>query len=424
MIKILILDDDAEKIHKIIKEIVAIKGIAGNDISSVSDVIQAKRALKDSDYDLLLLDIQIPNRFGEEPLRDGGVRLLKELVETNRYRRPTYIVGVTAFEDVYRDFSNEFSDRLWAVVNCGDDSVNWLSQIINKVKYILDLKNGLRVPVRTEYDFDLAIVTAKDEFEFDSVVKLIPNLSPYDVFNDASRYYIGSIGTTKVVASAAIEMGMTPSSVLSTKMIVNFCPKFLAMVGVAGGVQTKVNIGDIIVADPSWDYGLGKIEEVDGKTIFKPDPKQLRINTDLKAKIQELQRDKKLLRTVRDEWPGEKPANEIEIHMGPVGTGASVLADQTVQKTVLEHNRSTIGFDMETYGVLFAAENAFKPRPTAFSMKSVCDFGNHCKDDKYQPYAAYVSARVMKEFVAKYLCATPPSSGSPLFLPAFERNRA
>jgi hypothetical protein len=49
-----------------------------------------------------------------------------------------------------------------------------------------------------------------------------------------------------------------------------------------------------------------------------------------------------------------------------------------------------------------AARDSGPPRPAAFGLKSVCDFADHLKNDKYQKYAAYTSAQVLAEFVRRY----------------------
>ena len=57
---------------------------------------------------------------------------------------------------------------------------------------------------------------------------------------------------------------------------------------------------------------------------------------------------------------------------------------------------------MEAYGVYAAVRMASRPRPVVFSAKSVCDYGTMLKDDKYQRYAAYMSAQVVREFLTRY----------------------
>jgi nucleoside phosphorylase len=63
----------------------------------------------------------------------------------------------------------------------------------------------------------------------------------------------------KVVAASA-------AGVLSMKMIEYFRPKYLAMTGILAGMRGGSEPGDIVAADPSWDYGSGKRARQDGKS--------------------------------------------------------------------------------------------------------------------------------------------------------------
>jgi len=84
--------------------------------------------------------------------------------------------------------------------------------------------------------------------------------------------------------------------------------------------------------------------------------------------------------------------------LGPVASGAAVVADPTIVQRVQGHARKVVGIDMETYGVFFASQNACKPRPAVISIKSVVDFADSKKDDSAHPYAAFTSAQFLWEF--------------------------
>jgi hypothetical protein len=47
------------------------------------------------------------------------------------------------------------------------------------------------------------------------------------------------------------------------------------MCGICAGVKGKVNIGDIVFADPVWDYQSGKFIKEDGVAKFSISPHQL-----------------------------------------------------------------------------------------------------------------------------------------------------
>ena len=59
---------------------------------------------------------------------------------------------------------------------------------------------------------------------------------------------------------------------------------------------------------------------------------------------------------------------------------------------------------MEAYGMFYAAHNAIKNRPIyVASLKSVSDYATKEKCDKYQEYAAYTSAAVLRHIVENCL---------------------
>ena len=53
--------------------------------------------------------------------------------------------------------------------------------------------------------------------------------------------------------------------------------------------------------------------------------------------------------------------------------------------------------------VYFAANNASAPKPKALVVKSICDFANSEKDDKFQKFAAYTSAGYVQYLLEKRL---------------------
>lgn len=91
------------------------------------------------------------------------------------------------------------------------------------------------------------------------------------------------------------------------------------------------------------------------------------------------------------------------MHVGPIASGAAVLADGLTAVNIRGQHRELLGIEMETYGVYVAAEEAPSPRPSYFSLKSVVDFADGKKNDKYQRYASYTSAKALKYFTENYL---------------------
>ena len=116
-----------------------------------------------------------------------------------------------------------------------------------------------------------------------------------------------------------------------------------------------------------------------------------------------MSQDSGTLAKIRGNWPGERPPNVPVLLIGPSASGASVLADRRTTDSILAQHRDLLAIEMEVYGVFAAAEECSMPRPMAFSMKAVVDFADGEKNDKYQGYAAFVSARTLQHFVETVL---------------------
>ncbi len=54
---------------------------------------------------------------------------------------------------------------------------------------------------------------------------------------------------------------------------------------------------------------------------------------------------------------------------------------------------------METFGVYYATSHSSEPQTKAISIKSMSDYGDGKKNDKYQKYAAYTSAQFVYQFI-------------------------
>lgn len=182
------------------------------------------------------------------------------------------------------------------------------------------------------------------------------------------------------------------------KMIAAFRPRLLVMVGICAGVRNECDIGDILLADPTWDWQMGKY--VDGEFLIAPD------QIDVPPVIGELFRlmgdDVQLWFDIHRCYPGIKPSNLPAAGRAPVTSGSSVLADPKVIEMIKKQNRKLVGIDMELYGMYAAARDCAPPNPIAFGLKSICDFADATKNNNFQPYAAYTSVKALEAFCTRF----------------------
>jgi nucleoside phosphorylase len=405
-IRILVVEDDSRKANLISRLLCDIPSVTESSIVHVGSVIEAKKIIASEAFDLLLLDIHLPWRSGERPEPDGGLKLWQTVRSRPDYKRPAHVIGMTAYEETRRDLGTVMEEENWLLIQYSDSSSGWRDQVIQKVEHILTLK-GQAEADEGKFLTSVVIITATD-IERDAIRDL-----PYSWICDQSpvggallfrgTYPQNGGGDGKLIVVTAHQMGMPAAACVTFTAISEFRPRYVIMSGIAAGVRGKVNLGDILVADPSWDWGSGKLALEKGNRIFQPDPRPLRVEPELVGTCLKIAADEATLTKIRNEWKGDKPNTILRLHVGPVASGAPVVCDPSIVDEIKANSRKLIGVDMETYGVYYASYVAPRPKPKTMSIKAVCDFADADKDDRFQRYAAYTSASVVKELLERQL---------------------
>jgi nucleoside phosphorylase len=362
-------------------------------------------ALERAQYDLMILDMSIPPRPKEQPVSDGGMRLMQNIKTRTTYHRPTHIIGLTAYDELITKHGSEMEEDMWFLIKYSDESDEWVCRLGARLIHIAEAN----LPLRDHgYDYDVAIVNALEEVELDAVLALPANWKTCVTTGDDTIYRVGEFRegkrTLRVVAAAALEMGMPAATALSMKMISRFRPRYIAMTGITAGV--KGSFGDIVVASQVWDYGAGKSRR-SARTASKffPAPNYIPLDPLLKAKFAYFGLKKNVLPSIKATWDGTRIKTELKAKLGPMASGAAVVENKRLIGEIVNHNRKLAAVEMESYGVFLAAMVSPKPRPLAMAIKSICDFGDVKKDDRYQLYAAYTSSRYLHAFALSELAA-------------------
>lgn len=409
MFKILIVEDDSDKLRDVTSVLDKIEGLNDDNIDHVVDSIGAKNKLKEKFYDLVILDIAIPLRKSEHIDINGGIKLLKEILERDIYKKPSHIIGLTALDEVFKTATEKFNNQILSVIRYSLTDVEWKSQLINGLKQRLNAKSSCD-SIELKYNFDIAIICAV-QTEFDAIKALSDNWTKINVVSDSSPYFETTFEKDdkvfKVIAACAPQMGMNASSALTMKIIYNFRPKYIFMTGIAASIKdtTSHGFGDILIIDECWDGGAGKItQDRDGKKIFQQAANNLRIDRDIYEKMRMIKDDNVFLRNIKDNWkPNSLPNTELSIHIGSVASVAGVIENEAVIEELKIKDRKLLGVEMEAYGMYYSAVNCSNPKPLAIAIKSISDFANTEKNDMYQTYASYTSAQVMYHFIISEL---------------------
>ncbi|MCR4711389.1 MAG: hypothetical protein K5707_03740, partial [Clostridia bacterium] len=195
------------------------------------------------------------------------------------------------------------------------------------------------------------------------------------------------------------EMGMTAAAATAMKLIYEFRPRYLIMVGIAAGVALESleqqMYGDVVVPDVVWNYSAGKFVSPDKASISYGDVGFLPRST--YAAIPE-----GVMPFIRQAIDSEE--NQCHVYIGPMACGSSVVANRTIlEKQIHSQLHTTAGLDMESYAVVYAALHATVPQPVPIIIKSVCDYASSEKTDDFQRFAAYTSCEFAKLLYEKHL---------------------
>lgn len=392
---VLIVEDENEKMVDIVATLVA-EGINIDSIRQVPNSNDARREMRSHQYDLLILDMNVPPMVGSPPIVDGGVSLLKILKIDKEVKFPLQVIGMTAKEEIFDEATKWMNAMSWTLCRYQPGGNEWKGQLREKIQYVSQMKNKMETNLHRK--FDIVLITALRETEFDAVLNLPLQWEERYFDGDPICYHEGTLpskfGTLSVIAASSLRMGMPSAAALAMKMTHLFSPKVLAMVGICAGKKGDTNLGDVIIADPVWDWGSGKINEEDGIETFAISPHQLSIDSAYRSKIKSVKDSRELLNEMRLAWSDSVPEGKLKVHIGPMASGASVVANANRMAEIELQNRGMIALEMEAYAVMAASEYANAPRPKPIVIKSVCDFGDSEKHSRWQPYAAYTAAHL------------------------------
>lgn len=405
MIKILVVEDEQEKRRLVTTALLACDGVTLDNVVLVSDAYEAKRQICQQKFDLLILDINIPKRADETVTVGGGLDVLSFIRNSERAIAPTYVIGLTAYSDGADAAQSAFAMPLWKLLVFSYSSDTWSASIKEAVNY-LQLHSG--PPYFNDgrtYHFDVGIVVALEGEELDGVRRLPFDWKEHRIPHDPSRYFLGTVRNPardlKIVAVASPRMGLTPAAVTAAKLISNFRPRLLAMTGICAAVRGKAELGDILVADPCFDWGGGKwlYDKEISKPRFEPAAYQWRLGESVRSAVRAAGDDFSLMKSIHDSFLGKKPLTLPRVVIDAMASGAAVLQSSQSMQEVRAQHKNLVGIEMESYAVFCAAEYSSEPRPQVLSLKSVCDFGDDQKNDDYHQYAVFTSC----EFLGRLL---------------------
>jgi adenosylhomocysteine nucleosidase len=131
-------------------------------------------------------------------------------------------------------------------------------------------------------EIDVAIITVLPE-EYHSVLRKLENVRPVIEKDGRPNVYAWAVGELRssnratprrLVVAMAGESGEVSGALATQATIARWRPRTVLLVGIAGGVERFVALGDVVIASQIWGYEhghLGKRYDAGGLQYFQPD---------------------------------------------------------------------------------------------------------------------------------------------------------
>ncbi len=391
--KVLIVDDDQDKVATLKTHLVELD-VQDSDVSVAYHAAQARKLLNGTAFDIMLLDVLLPLREEDDkPSGTTSVELLRQIVEDRDYNQPKYIIGVTADLNALAQHENDFKRLTSQIIEVTPFLNDWKSTI----KHYLSVCRGAK-DAESTYDYDVCVLTALRDPELKAVLATWkPDIEGSDLLTRSVKFSSGFVNcgtTTKKVAFAHLsQMGLVSATHTTEALLQKFKPRVLIMTGICGGFSDHVNIGDVVVADKSWDWQAGKWTE---NQVLLSAPDQKEAASDLIAIVPNIESK---LNDFQSNFQGNTPNIRPKLIIDPMVSGSSVVASTDIQKAFRDQHRKMAAVDMECYGMYYAAAVTTAPTPKTICIKSVSDLADREKSDNFQNYCSYMSACVALELI-------------------------
>jgi len=396
-LSVLLVDDDSHRAGAIERILADAGVISPTDLRVAASVSEARVALAQSVPDLLIVDLLLPRLRGGDPVENGGLELLGAIMQKRREDRPRAVVAITAHDNLLRESVNHFARHGITIVRYEPGASDWQEVLLSRAD---ECVRSLGVGAASNRERVRATVLfALESPEFLAAKRLDWGLERMTPDGELTRLYRGALAPGQTVIAAVCRfMGPVTAATVATKLCHYYEASDLVVAGICAGVRGRVALGDVIAADPCWDWGSGKFTAGTPQE-FLPEPRQIHLATIVRDRVRRLADDIGLMSHIWEEWPGQKPESPPRIHIAPFASSAAVVASSAKVAEIALHHRKLAGIDMEAYAAYAAAEESPLPRPDVLSLKSVCDFADEEKSDALQLYAAHVSARLTDAYL-------------------------
>ena len=247
---------------------------------------------------------------------------------------------------------------------------------------------------KEKFDF-LFIIPIKEEFNYFQEIISIKETKQYN----SDYFYILDIPNSEYTGVAAIDInpGIGRSIQVVNRALFHFDVKMIVLIGLAGGVDNSLKLGDLIIADVIFEYEANSKAVNNERTeeLYQiiPSPNYWRINFSLERYLHHFQFiEPNLFKEFQSEANVffnkldldnslKEMVNDTPVYkIGRIASGNIVATSKAFIDELKKRDRKILAIEMEAAGVLRAASEINGPIPTLI-IRGISDLADERKKD-------------------------------------------
>ena len=382
-IRVLLVEDEAEKRQKIAQEL-EIFFADELQLETSETLSDAARMIFNAEFDLIVVDLLLPRRSGEEPI-DVSEEIVDHCTNSS-LNQLTAVVAISRFDDAINRRRDHFARANITIVKYSDNG-DWKHCLLVCMQ---------RVAAKTFCDFVIVCALGKERAAFDGVTDTEFSLGSLVSYAglDCREICIGDFHGFCVLQP---KMGLVDAAIIATKVLDTFSPRLICMSGICGGFKGSTELGRLIISDYSWEHQAGKWQG----DIFELRSYHEHLNIDVRTALSQLAEEDRYLTCIAPK-PSEQNLPMTRVELCPSVSGSAVIASDAYAEKIADQHGKVQAIDMEVYG-LYRAASLFGKPVMCFAAKTVVDLAGEEKGDDLHKAGALLSARFVVLAIGRLL---------------------
>ena len=325
-------------------------------------------------YDLIVMDLLLPFTKGGQAIDASGE--VSRMMSANELNRRSYVIALSEHQNLVDEQKENFLLKGIILQQFDHDSETWE---ITLTSYIARVKAEIRL--------DFIIICALEE-EREAYFSTVADCGEKNILQGLDCQNLQS-ENFKGLCILLPTMGLVEAAIVTTRAIEKFSPRLVAMSGVCGGYSKNSALGQLLIANPTWEYQSGIWSE----NNFNIEPYQADLSESVRLRLKATIDKVRLMDELETDISATRPCARSSPRIVPFASGSAVVASTDRIGEIADQHRKIAGIDMEMYGVYKSLKLSCRPDVPFFGVKTVVDFADEKKEDDLHEYGAIISER-------------------------------